>query len=601
MESKETIGVASFKITIDDSGVKLALNTLNSEVSQSVSGMAQESAKQSNKFSTAWSAANGVIIAATAKAFDKVTSLVTSSISSAISRIDTLNAFPKMMAIFGVSADEAAKSIDRISERMSGLPTSLDQAAAGVQNLFMVTKDLTQAEDLFYAINDAAMVFANGSTAAIDNFIYGYKQSLSMGKVQAEEFNQMNEAIPGLMDKVAETMNLTYGELKSGLSEGSVSIEEFNTALKRLDTEGSDSMASLQESAKSATGGIATVMKNMQTAVSRGVSKVIKAIGEENIQMIIKGIGTALENLGSAIAGVINFIQENEWAGQLILSLLGAIATVITASVIPAILGMTAALLANPITWVVAGITALIFAIVQLITHFNQIKEVVRSVFGWIGDFIGGVVETISSTFESWWELMTGLFGGIGSFFADVFQEAFDRVTGIFSGIGDFFQGIWDTIVGIFTGVGKVVGDAVSGAFKTVVNGVLGFIEGFINGPINLINGFIDGINTVFGAVGINIGRLSGVSLPRMYTGGIVPADGGGTPIIAGDGGEDEFIVPESKMASLMRQLKEDGAGGDTFNFTFNGVLGTPSEMRELAVVFHDKYEEVKKSRFQNA
>ena len=57
----------------------------------------------------------------------------------------------------------------------------------------MVTKDLKESEKLFKAINDSAMVFANGSTEAVDRFIYGFKQALSR---VSQDFNQMNEAIP---------------------------------------------------------------------------------------------------------------------------------------------------------------------------------------------------------------------------------------------------------------------------------------------------------------------------------------------------------------------------------------------------------------------
>ena len=196
----------------------------------------------------------------------------------AIQRIDTMNNFPKVMQNFGVSAEEASASIKRIDKSVQGLPTSLDQAVAGVQDLFMVTKDLKQSEQLIKAVNDSAMVFANGSTEAVDRFIYGYKQALSAGKVSAQDFNQMNEAIPGLMSKVADKMGVTYKELKEGLSNGSISIEQFISALKSLDTEGVGSMEALEKSAHTATGGIQTSIANMKTAFARGVAGIIKSV-----------------------------------------------------------------------------------------------------------------------------------------------------------------------------------------------------------------------------------------------------------------------------------------------------------------------------------
>lgn len=213
-----------------------------------------------------------------AKAIAKGVQAITSSLDGAISRIDTLNQFPKVMQLFGVSADEANKSIKRIDKSVQGLPTSLNDAVAGVQDIFTVTKDLPKAEKMFKAVNDSAMVFASGSEDASKRFIYAYKQALSAGKVQAQDFNQMNEAIPGLMSKVAEAMGKTQAELKNGLSDGSISMQEFNDALLQLDTKGVGSMKSLEDSAKTSTGGIRTSLTNLKTAITRGVANSIQTI-----------------------------------------------------------------------------------------------------------------------------------------------------------------------------------------------------------------------------------------------------------------------------------------------------------------------------------
>ena len=77
-----------------------------------------------------------------AKGISTTMQIVSQNMDKAINRIDTMNNFPKVMKNFGVSTDEANKSIKRIDKAVQGLPTSLDQAVAGVQDLFMVTKDL---------------------------------------------------------------------------------------------------------------------------------------------------------------------------------------------------------------------------------------------------------------------------------------------------------------------------------------------------------------------------------------------------------------------------------------------------------------------------
>lgn len=215
-----------------------------------------------------------------AKVIAKGVQAITNSLDGAISRVDTLNQFPKVMQLFGVSTDEANKSIKRIDKSVQGLPTSLNDAVAGVQDIFTVTKNLPQAEKMFKAVNDSAMVFASGSEDASKRFIYAYKQALSAGKVQAQDFNQMNEAIPGLMSKVAEAMGVTQAELKQGLSDGTISMDQFNDALLELDTKGTGSMKSLESSAKTSTGGIRTSLTNLKTAITRGVANSIQTMNE---------------------------------------------------------------------------------------------------------------------------------------------------------------------------------------------------------------------------------------------------------------------------------------------------------------------------------
>lgn len=235
------------------------------------------------------------------KAISTGFNLIAQNSDRAIQRIDTFNAFPKVMKNFGVSTKEANASIKRMDKAVRGLPTTLDRAVAGVQNLFMVTKNLPEAEKMFKAINDSAMVFANGSAEAVDRFVYAYKQAMSSGKVSAQDFNQMNEAIPGIMDKVAESMGITFAELKEGLSKGNISMEEFNKTLKKLDTEGGAGMKALEKSARTSTGGIATSIENAKTAVVRGVSELIKSVDEGLKSAGLGGIAQVVSNMGTTL------------------------------------------------------------------------------------------------------------------------------------------------------------------------------------------------------------------------------------------------------------------------------------------------------------
>jgi hypothetical protein len=84
---------------------------------------------------------------------------------------------------------------------------------------------------------------------------------------------------------------------------------------------------------------------------------------------------------------------------------------------------------------------------------------------------------------------------------------------------------------------------------KGVLNGILGGIENTINGAINAINALIQGANQALTALKLpSIPTVPQVSLPRFAEGGVVS---GPTLAMVGEGGEPEYIVPQSKASTF--------------------------------------------------
>ncbi|NLQ17553.1 phage tail tape measure protein [Marinomonas sp. M1K-6] len=67
---------------------------------------------------------------------------------------------------------------------------------------------------------------------------------------------------------------------------------------------------------------------------------------------------------------------------------------------LPAIWSFTAALLANPITWVVVGVVALIAALVALVVYWDDVSAAVGRFFSSIGDFVD---VSIFEPIQQWW------------------------------------------------------------------------------------------------------------------------------------------------------------------------------------------------------
>lgn len=89
----------------------------------------------------------------TALGIDKLISatfnLLNNSIDGAVSRLDTLNNYPKVMSNLGISTEDAQKSINKMSDKLSGLPTTLDEGLYLFRDLLVLMEILKKAQIIF--------------------------------------------------------------------------------------------------------------------------------------------------------------------------------------------------------------------------------------------------------------------------------------------------------------------------------------------------------------------------------------------------------------------------------------------------------------------
>lgn len=215
-----------------------------------------------------------------------------------------------------------------------------------------------------------------------------------------------------------------------------------------------------------------------------------------------------------------------------------------------------------------------IFAVFQavwnfIVAVFTPIVQFFGGVFSGAWNIIVSVWDAAVGWFGGVWNGIVGVFAGVAGWFGGIFRGAWNAITGIFGGLAGFFGGVWNTITGMFGRLGSFVGNAIGGAVRGAVNGALSMVERMANGFIGMINGAIGIINKI---PGVHIGNIPSLHIPRMATGGIVPPTNGGSIIYAGDGGQNEWVVPESKMASLVTQInkRSDGVGARDVNITVN-------------------------------
>ncbi|RBS66117.1 tape measure protein [Enterococcus faecium] len=271
--------------------------------------------------------AKGAVFGAFASVGSKAVNMVSDSLDGAISRIDTLNNSDRAFSNMGFSAEETKKAMDNLQVAIKGLPTGLDGAVKGVQLLAGSTEDVGKSVDIFKAMNDGILGFG-GNAEMVDNAIVQLSQSFSNGKVDAETWNSMiNSGLGPTLNAMAKQMGKTTGELKSGLSDGSISVKDFQDRLIELDKNGGGGIKSLNQIAKDSTKGISTSISNAKTAVTRGVADMITNLNDGLAKNNLPTLSDMISNAGARAEAVFKKI------GTIIPQVLGAIAPVVNKAI----------------------------------------------------------------------------------------------------------------------------------------------------------------------------------------------------------------------------------------------------------------------------
>ena len=221
---------------------------------------------------------------------------ITQSIDGAVARVDTLNNFPKVMSNLGISSEEAKKSIDKMSEKLQGLPTTLDQGASAVQRFTSANGDVQKSTDIFLALNNA--ILAGGASSEIQSSaLEQLSQAYAKGKPDMMEWRTAMTAMPAQLKQVAEAMGyVSADQLGEALRSGEVSMDEFMGKIAELNTKGVNGFQSFEEQAKNSTGGIQTSITVAKTQIVKGVAEIIDAL---NVRLEELGFGSLPQMIGN--------------------------------------------------------------------------------------------------------------------------------------------------------------------------------------------------------------------------------------------------------------------------------------------------------------
>lgn len=445
------------------------------------------------------------------------------SMQQGISRVDTINAFPRIMENIGVEADAASHAMEMLVQSVDGMPTSLDAAVAATQRFTLANGDVERSAEMFDALNNALLgggMSAEAQAQALEQI----SQAYAKGKPDYREWLSMQQNMGPALKMVAEAWGMTTDEMREALSSGSVTMDDFFTTLIQLNEEGIDGMASLSDQADVTMQNIGTAMANVKNRFAQSWGAIIDEIGQDRIAGAINGFSSAFRDaFKNDIAPAIG--DAIEWLDEFVQSPLftGAMENVV------APLGEALQTLFAPIGEFLSGSGE----------QFNEMMERIQGHLADLGPAAQYFVDAFSYFAEQAGPVVTQLLSVLGSALVGVIPIVI-QVGGAFLNIaGTIFQafswlindfpglvsGVVQKVIGFFTSLPSRIGSIFNNVKTFVVNAfnaILNFVKSIPSRIIGFFSGIGSRITSAIGNIHFPMPHVTweevglGIKLPKV-------------------------------------------------------------------------------------
>jgi len=151
------------------------------------------------------------------------------------------------------------------------------------------------------------------------------------------------------------------------------------------------------------------------------------------------------------------------------------------------------------------------FAIPGMSEAFEGFGKIVGTVFGFVGDVVSGLIDTVKKVFGTVWDIISWPFKMIGN----LISGTVDVVTSILGGLVNIVTGIFGTMWNIVSWPFKQLGNLISGTVDVVtsilggmvdiITGIFGLVWNIVSWPFkqlgNLVSGTVSVIATILGGM----------------------------------------------------------------------------------------------------
>lgn len=470
--------------------------------------------------------------------------------------VETLDKFGKAANDSGSSLEEVAKSMGKLAKGI------VDPASKTNEALKSIGVSSTDAQGKIRGVDAIILDLADKFSKMPDGV---EKTALAM-----EIFGKSGANIIPMLNEGKEALNGYSATIDKDMAEAA---DKFN-----------DSINKVTSSISGPFNQAITALLPTITKLAEGIAAAATAFSKlpEPVQTIIgavAGLAAAFVVLAPAINAIIGIftVLGGLFAGggvfATIAGSLGALGPVVAAigSALSGLGTILVGVFTGPVGWVAllvaAGVAIYAFRD-QVGAAINAIVELYKQFFTMIyNNFIKPYMDAhaaltqyivenfIKPTATAISGFATAAYQYINTNFIEPAKKVFTAVTTFIS--EKFVKPVQDTINGMIKNIGiafQSIKDAITKPFeiamqtmKGIVNSILNGIGNAISSVVNAINNVIQGANRALANLRLpQIAYLPQPQLPRFAKGGVVDSP---TLAMVGEGGEREYIIPESKMA----------------------------------------------------
>ena len=353
--------------------------------------------------------------------------------SAGISFNASIEQYQTSFEVMTGSAEKATQITQQLKQIAANTPFELPQLADTTQLLMNYGFTADDAMKKMQMLGD----ISQGSADKMTRIATAYGQMSSAGKVSLEDVKQMIEAGFNPLQEISKSTGESMASLYDRISDGSLSVDEITASMERSTSAGGKYFQSMDKQSQTLNGKISTLkdtfnefagkaMQGLSDVLSNTVIPALTGVlsHSDEIMAVLNALLPVIVAVGSAFASwkIVNFIQD-------IPKMIGSVKT--------AILGVNAALAANPVGAVVAAISALVAVFLYLWNTSEEFRQFWTDMWNGIVEWFSGIIESIVNFFtvtipEAWESFKTNL------------QELCDSIV-------QWFQDAWNSVIAFFT------------------------------------------------------------------------------------------------------------------------------------------------------